>query len=58
MAEASEFCNETVDALLGFVAAGEVVLAQLVVFDVLGEDVPDDHDHGVRYREDRFRFGT
>ena len=57
MAEASELCDETVDALLGFVAAGEVVLAKFVVVDVLGEDMPDDHDHGVRDREDRFRFG-
>ena len=58
LAEASEFCDETVDSLLGFVAAGEVVLTELVVFDVLREQVPDDHDHGVRDREDGLRLGT
>lgn len=58
LAEASEFGDETVDSLLCFVAAGEVVLAEFVVFGVLGEDVPDDHDHGVRDSEDGLGFGS
>ena len=39
-------------SVVGVVAAVEVVAAEVVVGGALGENVPDDHDQGVRDRED------
>lgn len=58
VSEASEFGDESVCALFGVVAGVEVVLAEFVVLDVVCEDVPDDHEHGVGDGEYGFRVAT
>ena len=56
MAESFELVDESFAVALGVfgLAAGEVVIAEVVVGDLLGEDVPGGDEDGVGGRDRRF----
>ena len=48
VAEGFEVVDQSALGRFGVVAAGEVVVAELAVFALVVQHVPDDHDEGVR----------
>lgn len=57
VAESFEFLDEAARSAFGVGATGEVVFAELAVGLPGGQDMPDDHQDGVRDHDDGFLLG-